>query len=167
MQKTPIDKMQDLVGQRLAGVGRSADMLWLALGEKVSTRNIMQQPVRRNHFALHLQCPWRFVQEGEVLLGSEDIYYTGDGEYRDEMNEPRGMDARFDDFVRDGFFEKGEFVITQVKAATRGDLVLQFSGGLFLETFVNATYTGRWEPWRLVDFEENEHYVMDEEGRWL
>jgi hypothetical protein len=54
----------DLVGQRLATIGRAADMAWLGFGEKrVDDRGRVVHA-----YALHLQTAFRLLEGDHVLL---------------------------------------------------------------------------------------------------
>jgi hypothetical protein len=73
-----------LRGLRLQLVGAAVDMLWIHFGalRTVTTPSGVAKQV--GEWALHLQCPWRFVRSGTVLLASSDFYYVpGSGERYD------------------------------------------------------------------------------------
>ena len=73
--------IQSLNSLRVSSIGAAADMLWVHFGEfrTVPTRDGLTKEV--GEWALHLQCPWRFVRNGKIILGSSDFYYQAeDGE---------------------------------------------------------------------------------------
>jgi len=73
------DMINRLNGLRLNIVGAAADMLWISFGEQRTVADLRGKPKQVGEWALHLQCPWRFVRGGEVILASSDCYYDAEG----------------------------------------------------------------------------------------
>jgi hypothetical protein len=49
-------------------------MEMFAFGAHIPSENRRGEPVDKGEFALHVQCAWRIVKSGEVLVGSRDIF---------------------------------------------------------------------------------------------
>lgn len=76
--------VQSLRSLRIVRVGAADDLFWVHFGDlrTVATRDGGTKEV--GEWALHLQCPWRFIRNGQVVLGSSDFYYRAeDGEAMD------------------------------------------------------------------------------------
>ncbi len=66
--------LDNLVGKPLTGVNHAADMAMIGFGEGplVERRG---KTIQLSEWDLHLQCPWRFVRDGSVILASTDFHY--------------------------------------------------------------------------------------------
>ncbi|MBW8639291.1 hypothetical protein K1W69_19000 [Hoeflea sp. WL0058] len=79
--------LDNLVGKPLSGVNYAADMAMIGFGRGplVERRG---KTIQLSEWDLHLQCPWRFVRDGSVILASTDFHYdaaTGEPCDRDEV----------------------------------------------------------------------------------
>lgn len=76
-----------LIGSRFQYISRAADMMCLGLGDEIDIVNYKGEIEKRPEYAIHFQCPWRFLNESSIVLGSYDIYepynkkITDDWEY--------------------------------------------------------------------------------------
>jgi hypothetical protein len=68
-----------LVGLPLAGLGRAANMAWLAFGQ-VREVNVHGHPIIAGQWALHISCVWRLCQRGNIVVAYRDFYYDASGE---------------------------------------------------------------------------------------
>ena len=50
-------------------------MLWIQFGNLRLITSRYGQPKHVGEWALHLQCPWYFTQNGVVILADSDFYY--------------------------------------------------------------------------------------------
>lgn len=66
--------LDNLVGKPLTGVNHAADMAMIGFGKGplVERRG---KTVQLSEWDLHLQCPWRFVRDGSVILAWMDFHY--------------------------------------------------------------------------------------------
>ncbi|MFD4720335.1 hypothetical protein ACFWOY_09135 [Streptomyces sp. NPDC058423] len=96
---------------------------------------------------LHIQCPFRFVHDDRVLLGSQDMKYPQKG---------AGPSA-FDDFrtvyderaqLLNGLLTKAGPRVESVDLGKAGDLTLSWGPGIRLEVFPDCS--GREEAWRVL-----------------
>ncbi|MEO4044209.1 hypothetical protein AAFN47_21630 [Hoeflea sp. CAU 1731] len=64
---TPCECLDNLVGKPLTGVNHAADMAMIGFGKGplVERRG---KTIQLSEWDLHLQCPWRFVRDGSVIL---------------------------------------------------------------------------------------------------
>lgn len=155
-----------LKGLDLVKLGRSADMLWMSIGEPLtvtSRRNGQNRIV--NQYAFHVQCPWRLLQNGRITLGSDDIYKP---ENKALASDP---DWNWDVFTGEQsiFNETANklnktllpLTIVDVTASNNGDLTIIFNKETVFELFIPGS--GGYEYWRFIDFEKDFHHVVYEE----
>lgn len=134
-----------LKGSRFVGLGR--------------TLNMVEVGFRRGEeeIRLHVQCPFRVVREGRILLGSTDYLYPRD----------RGTDAdvafdryethfdriapRLEEMLGDG--------ILVVEAHLRDDGAFHFDTTESLRIEVFPAVSGPIECWRLFVRGADEHYI--------
>jgi hypothetical protein len=64
--------LQQLIGLRLSGSTRAANMECLKFGELHQLEKSGEE-ILIGDFALHLQCPWRFTDDRNILIGSLDV----------------------------------------------------------------------------------------------
>jgi hypothetical protein len=117
-------------------------------------------------WALHLQCPWRFVRSGSVILASTDCYYYPEGDESYDWN--RGGESLFDrranQFNR--VLETAEFHVSALSVGECGAFQLMFTPEFHLAVFPSASDGSPFgEFWRLFEpGRDNRHYVVTTEG---
>lgn len=132
--------LQKLVGLELTSSSRAADMECLKFGDM--------------EYALHLQCPWRFTLNGEILVGDQDFYESEDSEGAANLRDHR---------LQDVIFRKPK--VTSVSVDKVGRLELAFELGFHLSIFPNESQNGEErESWRLLNYKEKRHLVMSTTG---
>jgi hypothetical protein len=138
--------LERLVGHPFRGIGRAADLVWLAFGGDVPWVNHRGEGTVRPELALHLQCPWRLLRDGEVLV------------------EHRDLDAaRFDDRVQAvaPYLVDVRPTVLSVNLDDRFGLRIAASSGLLLEVCPDG-HAGR-EDWRFFSMKRNgPHYVVED-----
>lgn len=155
-----------LKGLDLVEIGRAADMLWMSIGEPftiTSRRNGQKRTV--SQYALHVQCPWRLLRNGKIILGSSDIYEP----YNRAL--ASGSDWNWDVFSGEQsvFNETANklnetllpLTIVNAAASNNGDLTITFNKETVFELIVPGS--ARHEYWRFIDFKSDFHYVVFEE----
>jgi hypothetical protein len=158
--------LRALQGLRLRCAGRACDLLWLHFGDyrTVVDRRGMTREV--GEWALHLQCPWRFIRSNSIVLASTDFYYYPEGE--DSYDFQRGGESLFDrranQFNR--VLDTGEFRVSNVSCGVCGEFRLTLSPELHFSVFPAASDGSPFgEFWRLFrPSEEEPHYVVSTEG---
>ncbi|MFE7773925.1 hypothetical protein ACFU5O_08495 [Streptomyces sp. NPDC057445] len=120
----------------LRTVGRAADMGVVEL-----------TGARGEELGLHIQCPFRFVHDDRVLLGSRDMRYPQKGAGPDAFDTFSTMyDARAE--LLNDVFRKAEPRVESVHLGKAGDLALSWGPGVRLEVFPDCS--GQEEAWRVL-----------------
>ena len=150
-----------LVGYPLKYIGRSIDLVKIGFGEELSRKNLRGVEVHTYLFSLHLQCPFRIVKEGKILVGYNDLFVSSDGSISQvdlEIKESLIFDKRVNENLS---FLVGEQVQSVVLSNTR-DLEIKLNS-YCIEVFItNSTDREDWrlfKPWKkekhLVAFGNN------------
>ena len=149
--------IEQLIGKRFNSIWCAADMLCLDVGDEI---HIEDADVAE--FSLHIQCPWRFVRESEILLASRDMYEPAD---------PGAPDSWYDEHA-DGRVDEATLLVSGLPAFHKkmagcgvsaafvsplGDLKIEFSNGVRFETFAPCSRKG--EFWRVIDFRTGVHFI--------
>jgi hypothetical protein len=153
-----------LVGKKLWGCTRAADLVSFAFGER------REVPDRRGgtkvvgEYALHVQSAWRITQADQVVLGGGDLYYPANYGHG-STDIPDGFDwdrdpNRCDTLIRLLFQEgKREFLVQRVDVGAAASLQVWLSDGLCLEVFPDDSLSD--ERWRLFrPGLEEPHFVV-------
>jgi hypothetical protein len=76
--------LQVLVGLELSRQTRAGSMQCFQFGELI----IIDEKKTIGDYGLHLQCPWRIINENEIIIGSEDVCEPIDenAEYDENFN---------------------------------------------------------------------------------
>src|SRR5208282_3266343 len=69
-----------LVGLPFRHIGRATNLLWLHFGELHEVPRSRGGTKVVGDWAVHVQCPWRLIQHGQILVGYHDFYHTPDGD---------------------------------------------------------------------------------------
>jgi len=163
-----------LINNNLCELGRAADLLWLSIGNprvidiKYNNGTVKKKEVR--DYAIHLQCAWRFVHNGRILLASQDIYKPYDRalDYDDDwhwdvFNREREQGSIYDAHSND---LKNNFLPLKIKNiyyTGTHDLHIDFDKGVTFDTFMSTSILENYEFYRIIDFETDEHTVIFED----
>ncbi len=170
------EQVRRLVGLPLRYWGRAADMATLGFGEIVNRESSSPRSrgklVEVPEFALHIQCHWRIVRDGGILVGYADWQWPPAGSavaYLD-FDAPDAPRNRRDDLV-DAFVGHGAqaHIVEAAVGAMAGDLRLEFADECVLE--VVPDYATQDDPhdeyWRLLLPDEgpvHRHFVVTAHG---
>lgn len=169
--KEEIDEhLHILVGQPLTAGSHAADMVMFGFGPEV-TGVVHGRTMTRVGIWLHIQCPWRIVREGVMLVGYGDYHWPpiGSAVDYDEFEERDAPRSRRDDLV-DSFVAHGDtaHIVVEAEGATIGDLRVALSDGCVLEVFPHEATQGgdgHDEYWRLLPgIDATEHFVVTAHG---
>ena len=147
------DRVSCLVNSNLLKVGRSADMLWL-LFEKDTII-----------YSLHVQCPFRFIRQGKIIIASHDMYCPSkkfNGEYETFNWDVEGANL-FDENVK-RYLDNYDSKCIQISISEFNDLKVVFDNSIELYLYsVSSTYE---EQWRLFEKgnKNKEHVVVTSSG---
>ena len=110
-------------------------MLWMHFGDYRTYTDDRGEPREVGEWALHLQCPWRFVRSGSIVLGSADFYYYPDSD--EPYDSDRGGEALFDrranQFNR--VLETGAFCVSAISCGPCGAFQLEFGSAFHFAVF--------------------------------
>ena len=153
-----------LVNKCIANFGRAANMAWIALGEEVEVVSVrLNKILKKNEFAIHLQCPWRIedIQQKKIILASSDIYQPKD---EDENIEDFNWDIQGNNLFdqKSNLFIKGNnsLIISDFRLMDYNDLFILISDRYLLRTFIDNSLGE--ESWRILDNVDKKHYVCTE-----
>jgi hypothetical protein len=160
-----------LIGEPFRGGGRAANMPTYGFGDDVHLPDRRKGGTRLvSRFALHIQCPFRFVGSQGVIFGGRDMYYDAgpdpflhrsDEEWAWHELGANRYDERFAKLMAE--HEQESLVVLAVEADHTGSFRLQLSHDIALETFVDDSLP--WEHWRFFrPGEEGEHFVVTGRG---
>jgi len=158
------DVLQVLSGLRLAPVGAAADMLWLHFGEMRSIVDRKGKARKVGEWALHLQCPWRFVHLGTVVLGSTDFGYdVVTGEKYDWESKAESVFHRNSNQLN-RMLDAEKITIGMVRCTEAGAFDLVFDHDLKLSVMPTESSRHEYdESWRFfVPSGDFPHYVFPE-----
>ena len=145
--------LDNLVMLPVRVIGRSSNMLWIGIGEKVKLLDVEGKEREVSTYALHIQCRWRIVnkEKREILLAASD-FYSPKEDIEDYSNfdwEPQGNNL---------FDEKSQNWLIRERKCIWGDLFLTFTNNDRLEIFI--TSTEEIEGWRIFECgKEKPHLV--------
>ena len=163
-------RLSVLLGLPLWAMGRAADLEWFHFGGQREVVNRRGEKKAVGDWALHVQCPWRIVHMGKILVASADLYYPAgihrfdDLELADEggwawdRNGPRRLDERTAALQQ--LLDTDPPTVEGVQADAVGSLRISFSGGYMLELFPNGTLDDQ-EHWRFFEpYRDKRHFVV-------
>jgi hypothetical protein len=168
MPKSDIEiALQALIGRPLWMASRVVDLEAFGFGDHVHGPGQVDE---RPEFWLHVQCRWRIVRDGSVLVGAADIFWPPAGaevSYRDfDYDGKRSRrEELLDDFVKHG---EAAHVVKHAEGAATGDACLTFGDGCVLELWPDhrsgVEGNGPFEHWRFFRVGGPEHFVMTVSG---
>lgn len=148
-------ELQVLLGKPLLGSSRAADMEMFAFGERHHAAGTDGRTRVKGDFALHVQCPWRIVRRGRILVGSGDVYSPRDdrpttGEFRWDEPGSNWRDQQLEKFFRER--ASNPLVVEAVTADRVGGLRIRLRGSCSLELFPDDSLdeVGHSERWRIL-----------------
>jgi hypothetical protein len=128
-----------LTGAAVRSVGRAADMGVLEFDgpDGSSGEEVMA----------HLQCPFRIVQDGTIVLGSADMRYAQKGAGEQAFDEFRTVfDARAAKLT--ALLGQARPRVVGVSVGTAGELAVTWEPAFRLEAFPDCS--GQMEAWRVL-----------------
>lgn len=115
-------------------------------------------------FALHIQCPWRFETDNEILTGRSDLW--------EPVQRPEDFSYDEWDYERDGnlqdqridhlFSTSDNPVVTSVIVQSHGVFALALTRGLQLVVFPSGSIG---EDWRLFRPNSNDSHLVVSGGK--
>lgn len=153
-----LEVLRPIIGAKHLKVGRAAAMGWLDF-EKDD-----------KHYALHLQCAFRFRSGPNILMANFDMFEpteevengpSFDWDTWSDMGwDTQGLNL-YDAWALNLKKQGGEHVVEAIEVNDVGDLTVRFSGDMVLEVFNNSSQT---ECWRFFEVSAKEHLVVTGQG---
>jgi hypothetical protein len=161
-------RLQVLVGQPLVVSYRAADMEMFSFGQLIVKPRRRRPPSRLvTRFGLHVQCPWRIVRSGSLIVGYGDL-----SEPRSDLPEaeaddfdPNELGTTLREELLEAFHRERQQrprLVTAVAASEVGDLRVMLDDGCVLEVCPDVAAASR-EHWRFMDFLGG-HFVVGGDG---
>jgi len=158
--ETILKELAILNGERLNMISRAAATGTIYFGES-------------RRYALHLQIPFRFVHNYEIILANFDIFEPTaemeespdfDWEAHNNMGWDSPGNNRYDEIAKT-MLDKEDFIVSSAEVNKLCDLKIFFTNGCVLETFSNAS-TDDLEFWRFFERsnKEKNHLVIIRSG---
>lgn len=161
MKKRIEEKMKILLNQPFLRMGRAGNLLWMCFGQNITVKNKRGDEEIKSTYALNIQCAWRLVKDGKILVASGDYYLPKAGINNENFEWDKFGANRFDEKV-EGLkkLTDWEMIITEVGADEIGGLYISFDSGIKLEVFPNDSLED--EFWRFIEFngQDSEHFVV-------
>jgi hypothetical protein len=141
-----------LVGRQMWGAHLAADMLTLQFGTRrlVSSR---KGPREVGEYALHLQIPWRFLQQHRILLGSGDIRLAR------ERVRPTLLRERLQSTL-----ESSPHVVSEFEVDAAGGFLLRMENGNALSAFPDESDRLEDSEWWRLFVPGGAHFVVTSTG---
>jgi hypothetical protein len=152
--------LRKLVGLRLSGLGRAADLVWVQFGPLRRVPGVKQRWKFVGELALHLQCPWRLVRGSQIVAGWSDVFEPA-RRSRSPSAGTRSSRTLFDSRVRSVPLRRHRLTVLRTRADGIGGFSLLMSRGWALEVFPadsNSDPYSEW--WRLFAPSRNKHHLV-------
>jgi hypothetical protein len=158
-----------LVGLRLWGPARAANMLSIQLGPPRAAPTTRAPDRRVGEFAIHVFCPWRLTRGTEIVVGSGDLLTPADPEADPEDFDWDEVGATWWDVGMREVFDDArvDLYVESVRVDLVGGFALACSGGFTLEVFPNSAPAAHVETefWRVFQpGTPGPHFVVDTTG---
>lgn len=161
-----IDKLQALRGLPLWSIRRAADMATCQFGARRPTTDFYGRPAFVGDYAIHIQCAWRIMKSGRMLVASRDLYLsaridTADPATEEEFSEMR---TRRDVLISQLFMGEAEYSVRTVELRECFGLRLEMTDALVFE--IMPDISGDREQWRLLCPGRNEPHLVVSGSGW-
>lgn len=153
--------LDHLAGKPLTGVSYAVDMAMIGFG----TGPIVERrgkTIRLSEWDLHLQCPWRFVRDGSVILASADFHYDADSGEPSDMNKIEKTVFFVNRNNLLDWLQQNPVTVASLNVKAAGAFDMIFERGLELNVLPTSSqnfYAS--EEWRLFrPGRNNDHFVF-------
>ena len=150
--------ISELENEVFCNIGRTADMLWIHFGEMLKTKNYKGIEIEKGSYGLHVQCPWRFLHHGKLILGNMDINIPIEGVFESEFDCFEIGKSVFDENVLKIRQRLLPLKVLAVSVDGIGNLKIKFENELVLEVIPNSGV--KMEFWRFINNKTREHMVI-------
>ena len=155
-----MEKLIQIQEKPMIGIGRASNMLWAHFGELLQVKNYRGIDMEKGEYALHIQCPWRFMKNHVIILGSND-FYVPTRENENNFDWQIIGHSVFDKSAQKISNEVCPVKVKNVEVDVIGNLRIYLEQEIILEAFpVNSTIE---ESWRFINNLTGEHIIIFEE----
>ncbi len=116
--------------------------------------------MKKGSFGLNIQCPWRILKHGKLILGSNDIFMPINDGFESEFDWSEIGGSVFDDRVEKIIRDLLPLKVILVCVDEIGDLKIAFEKEVIFEVMPNSSV--KVEFWRFINYKTNEHVVFYE-----
>ena len=149
-----------LEAEKMFDIGRAINLLWISFGDLVVIKNRKGIESERGHFAIHIQCPWRIIYQGELLLGDMDIYTPQADVNESDFDWSEIGYSIFDEKLIKIKAELLPIKVISTYLDNTGYIKILFEKDVVFEAMPNGS--SKTEFWRFIDFMSNNQIVIFE-----
>lgn len=142
--------LQKLIGQPLVDMWRVLNMAVFAFGDDVKWISTDSGERTGSRYALHVQCPFRLLRNGRVLVGSDDLWV--EAKNPSAVRSSEGQEETYYDLVVSRIVrgtKESPLIVRSIRTSGCGDLALDLSDGVAIE--VVPTSARPSEAWRFLE----------------
>lgn len=158
MYNEAISRLNDLVGKKIRYIGRCLEIVWIGFGDTVIRKSLRGEEDFVAERSLHIQCPFRLIDENEIILGYDDLFTSNNKENpRVDLNIYNStiFDTKCDYINSSDYIDKK---VVDVKLSPFGDLSIRLEN-FEIQTFA-ADSNGEDEVWRLFKTGIDEEHLV-------
>lgn len=153
-----IKTINELENEVFCNIGRASDLLWIHFGEMMKIKNYKGIEVEKGSYGIHVQCPWRFLHYGKLILGNKDIYIPREGVSESEFDWCEIGESVFDEKVQKIRQNLLPVKVKEVFLDSIGNFKIEFENKLVFEAIPNSSV--ETEFWRFINNKTKEHMVI-------
>ncbi len=158
--------LSSLIDSPVCIIGRASDLLWIHFGklemDAEAGKRGLEIASTIGDWALHIQCPWRFVKNKKIILSWRDFNLTPDTEIMDGWDS--GGTSRFDSMAEkvNSFLLKNDVIVKKIVLDEVGGFKMMMTDDLSLEVFPDLSFVNeQTEIWRIFQPKlRTEHFVV-------
>ena len=151
-----INTLNSILGKPLRYIKRCSDMIDIGFGDMIKELNSKGKTQIKPEFAIHIQCPFRVIIEGSIVVGSEDIYIpqnTSEGSL--DLDALRS--TRFDVIVESLNSYMGNECVNNVILGSLGDITIELTK-LTIQALVVGSSEN--EDWRFLELTGDKKHLV-------
>lgn len=155
------DTLSVLTEQPMIQIGRASDMLWVHFGKLIEVKNYRGIYHEKGEYSLHIQCPWRFTQNDNLILGSNDFYIPINNGGNDEFQWDIWGGNMFDIKAEKLKKEVLPNIVKKIEVDVIGSINIYLEKGFVVQVF--PVDSNIQENWRFINNLTGEHIVYNGE----
>ncbi len=155
------EKLQYLIGLEMTNNGGAANMEMIQFGTYLVNE---KNGFITGYYGLHVQCPWRIIQDGKIFVAYFDLYQPDEAQKDlpyEEFDEYKGS-LRHQQLRILTRGERKRLKVERVEADDLGGFTLHFTQNTRME--VLPMHSCEIEYWRLIRHQDKAHFVVEKSG---